>query len=281
MCARTLALKSWDGDLLSGMGRARAAAAFRACDRFQRRNLSRLAARRWRIASTFMRATRAVMASRRCPRRRAWRGLDDLSRRSRSAIAGWTGADDPRRPFDGRDDEPDGGGAAAATVRALVLIEPVLVPAKTSVVQSTRGNETGAADRAEKRRDVFRVAGEASKLLSRPRRVQDLAGRDRARLPERRIGAGGRRHAPALPPRLGSGRLSLHAARRLSTRRALALPRDHHPRPTDGTASAGEVAIFQRLYPATRVVPQAGATHFLPMEYPEMVREEIARMVSL
>ncbi|MBV9992035.1 MAG: alpha/beta hydrolase [Alphaproteobacteria bacterium] len=45
----------------------------------------------------------------------------------------------------------------------------------------------------------------------------------------------------------------------------------------DGTASAGEVAIFERLYPATRVIAKAGATHFLPMEFPQVVRDEILK----
>jgi pimeloyl-ACP methyl ester carboxylesterase len=46
----------------------------------------------------------------------------------------------------------------------------------------------------------------------------------------------------------------------------------------DGTASEGEVAIFKRLYPATRVLSQPGATHFLPMEFPDVVRAEILKM---
>lgn len=46
----------------------------------------------------------------------------------------------------------------------------------------------------------------------------------------------------------------------------------------DGTAGESEVAIFKRLCPEARVLSQPGATHFLPMEFPQIVREEIVRM---
>ena len=46
----------------------------------------------------------------------------------------------------------------------------------------------------------------------------------------------------------------------------------------DGTASESEVAIFKQLYPATRVVLHPDATHFLPMEFPELVRDEIRKI---
>jgi pimeloyl-ACP methyl ester carboxylesterase len=47
-----------------------------------------------------------------------------------------------------------------------------------------------------------------------------------------------------------------------------------------GTASENEVAIFKRLYPATRAIAQPDATHFLPMEFPGLVRDEIVRIAS-
>lgn len=46
---------------------------------------------------------------------------------------------------------------------------------------------------------------------------------------------------------------------------------------TGSTAGDNEIAIFRRLYPATRVIAQAGASHFLPMEFPDLVREEILK----
>jgi pimeloyl-ACP methyl ester carboxylesterase len=41
------------------------------------------------------------------------------------------------------------------------------------------------------------------------------------------------------------------------------------------TSGASELEAFARLYPKTRVVEQKGASHFLPMEFPQIVREEI------
>jgi pimeloyl-ACP methyl ester carboxylesterase len=47
------------------------------------------------------------------------------------------------------------------------------------------------------------------------------------------------------------------------------------------TSSAGELATIQRLYPSARIVAQKGASHFLPMEYPQAVRDEILRSAAL
>ena len=109
-------------------------------------------------------------------------------------------------------------------VRALVLIEPVLVP------KSVAPGDNEMARRAEKRRDVFASLDEAFALY-RGRGAfktwQDETLRDY--LP-RRIGTGRRRHAPFLPPGLGGGGFPHHAARRIGTRRAPALSRDAHSR---------------------------------------------------
>lgn len=45
-----------------------------------------------------------------------------------------------------------------------------------------------------------------------------------------------------------------------------------------GTARANEVAIVARLKPDARIVKVPGATHFLPMERPDIVQDEIERM---
>lgn len=156
-------------------------------------------------------------------------------------------------------------------VRALVLVEPVLVP------KHIGPGDNELARRAEKRRDVFpsldavwaayrgrgafktwpdetvrdylegglepfedgmrltcRPAWEAEDFRSTPGGVSELAGRLRC------------------PVTLIHGE-------------------------TGSTAGDGEVAIFRDLYPATRVIRQAGASHFLPMEFPDLVRDEILR----
>jgi pimeloyl-ACP methyl ester carboxylesterase len=46
------------------------------------------------------------------------------------------------------------------------------------------------------------------------------------------------------------------------------------------TSSAGELDNIRRLYPAARIVAQKGASHFLPMEYPQLVRDEILRSAA-
>lgn len=47
----------------------------------------------------------------------------------------------------------------------------------------------------------------------------------------------------------------------------------------DGTASEREVQTVARLHGNARIVKVPGATHFLPMERPDIVREEIERIV--
>ena len=47
-----------------------------------------------------------------------------------------------------------------------------------------------------------------------------------------------------------------------------------------GTAQDGEVQTFVHGLPQTRVIKVKDATHFLPMEFPELVREEIHNMAD-
>jgi pimeloyl-ACP methyl ester carboxylesterase len=44
--------------------------------------------------------------------------------------------------------------------------------------------------------------------------------------------------------------------------------------------SRDEVEIFRRLCPQARIVPRKDASHFLPMEHPELVREEILKIAA-
>jgi pimeloyl-ACP methyl ester carboxylesterase len=46
----------------------------------------------------------------------------------------------------------------------------------------------------------------------------------------------------------------------------------------DGTASEREVQSVARLHGNARIVKVPGATHFLPMERPDIVRAEIERI---
>jgi len=156
-------------------------------------------------------------------------------------------------------------------VRALVLVEPVLMP------KGVGPGDNELARRAERRRDAFASLDEAFVLYR---------------------GRGAFKTWPdeTLRDYLRGGLERMEDGMRLSCRPAWeaedfrstppgvsALARDLRCPVTlihakGGTASESEVAIFRELYPATRVVLQPDATHFLPMEFPELVRDEIRKI---
>jgi pimeloyl-ACP methyl ester carboxylesterase len=156
-------------------------------------------------------------------------------------------------------------------VRALVLVEPVLMP------QGIGPGDNELARRAEKRRDAFASLEEAFALYRGRGAFKtwpDETLRDY-------LCGGFERTADGM-------RLSCRPAWEAEDFRSTppgvsALARDLHCPVTliharDGTASESEVTIFRGLYPATRVVLQPDATHFLPMEFPELVRDEIRKI---
>jgi pimeloyl-ACP methyl ester carboxylesterase len=156
-------------------------------------------------------------------------------------------------------------------VRALVLVEPVLMP------KDVGPGDNELARRAEKRRDAFASLDEAFALYR---------------------GRGAFKTWPddTLHDYLAGGLELSGDGMRLSCRPAWeaedfrstpsgvsALARDLrcpvtliHAR--SGTASENEIALFKRLYPATSVVLHPDATHFLPMEFPQLVRDEITKI---
>ena len=158
-------------------------------------------------------------------------------------------------------------------VRALVLVEPVLVP------KNIAAGDNELARRAEKRRDAFASREEVFTLYR---------------------GRGAFRTWPdeTLRDYLRGGFLPADGGVRLACRPAWEA-QDFRSTPpgvselareircpvtlihaANGTAPENEVAIFKRLCPATRVIAKEGATHFLPMESPELVQEEIVRIAS-
>jgi len=156
-------------------------------------------------------------------------------------------------------------------VRALVLAEPVLVPKDVTVGASE------LSKRAIKRRDSFATLQEA---------LDTYRGRGAFKTwPDETIRAyleGG------LEPFEGGMRLTCRPAWEAEDFRSAppgmsGLAAQIRCPVTlihaeDGTAGAGEVAIFQRLCPQARIVAQPDATHFLPMEFPQAVRDGILRM---
>jgi pimeloyl-ACP methyl ester carboxylesterase len=158
-----------------------------------------------------------------------------------------------------------------ARVRALVLVEPVLVP------KGMMPGDNELARRAEKRRDSFASLDEAFALYRGRGAFKtwpDETLRDYLR--------GG------LEPTADGMRLACRPAweaedfrstppgvSELAAQLRCPVTLIHA---ADGTASPNEVEIFKRLCPETRVIAVPGATHFLPMEFPELVRKEIARI---
>ena len=168
-------------------------------------------------------------------------------------------------------------------VRALVLAEPVLIPAKarlTALLARVVGRDRpDLADRAAKRRGTF-ASFEAALAAYRGRGAFKT-------WPEETVAdylKGG------LAPATDGVRLCCTPSWEAETFRgtpsgAARLARMVRCpvtliRAADGTASASEVAAFARAHPATRVVKRRGASHFLPMEFPELVREEILRIAK-
>lgn len=182
--------------------------------------------------------------------------------------------------------------AAAARpdlVRALVLIEPVFVPALVSllyrlsrIVGLGRPRVLDFIERAARRRDTF-VSMEAAEKAFRGRgalrnwpeeMVHDyVAG---GTVPT----ADGRVRLACAPRVEAEGFAATPAALyRLAAKLQCPVTLIHGGNP-DSSCRAREAAIFARLKPGTRIVTVAGAGHFLPMERPDIVRDEITRLAS-
>ncbi|MBV8976790.1 MAG: alpha/beta hydrolase [Alphaproteobacteria bacterium] len=156
-------------------------------------------------------------------------------------------------------------------VQALVLAEPVLVP------QGAPTGENELSLKAARRRDVFASADEA---------FEAYLGRGAFKTwPQETLRdylCGG------LEPFEGGVRLRCRPSWESEDFRSTpagvaALARRVRCTVTliygaQGTASQGEVALFRQLHPETRVIAEAKASHFLPMEFPALVRAEILRL---
>jgi pimeloyl-ACP methyl ester carboxylesterase len=170
-------------------------------------------------------------------------------------------------------------------VRGLVLVEPVLVPSmhlgRLLGLLGIRGMEPSLADRAAKRRDTFASLDMA---------LAAYRGRGAFKTwPEEMIRdylEGGM----TLDSTTGNAHLTCTPAWEADTFRGTPLGAAKLSRLVkcpvtlihgeNGTAPAGEVQRFLSGHPATRVVKVAGASHFLPMERPDIVHEEIGRLTD-
>jgi pimeloyl-ACP methyl ester carboxylesterase len=170
-------------------------------------------------------------------------------------------------------------------VRGLVLVEPVMVPLFTRLFMflariSGGTPEPNLADRAEQRRDTF-----ASLDAARA----SYTGRGAFRTwPAETVGdylrggllADPDTHAMRLACRPAWEAATFRAAPSGMARlvRRVKCPVTIVYGTVGSTCREREVDVFRRA--GARVVKVDGASHFLPMEHPELVREEIARLAA-
>jgi len=169
-------------------------------------------------------------------------------------------------------------------VRALVFAEPVLVSADAyaQAAQNPQQQRPNLADMASRRRQVFPSMDDArgryrgrGAFTTWPDEMLDdyLRG---GMIPtgngdEVRLACSGEweavtfRNAP-----LGIARLAANVKCPLTVLHA-------GEGSTDGTARASEVELVKRLKPDAKIVAVPRTTHFLPMENPQAVRDEILR----
>lgn len=171
--------------------------------------------------------------------------------------------------------------AAAHTpgrVRALLLIEPVLIP------RLRQGAEEGAGDlarRAERRRDVF-PSFEAAYNAYRGRGIF-------ASWPDGTVAD--YLHGGLIAGDDGSVRLACTPEWEAAIFRGA----PHHTAPLagevrcpmtivvgtqDSAANQQQLSVIRKLRPDARIVVVEGASHFLPMERPDVVRDELLRLAQ-
>jgi len=170
-------------------------------------------------------------------------------------------------------------------VKALVLVEPVLIPsidAFTGQLRRLAGikpQQPNLADRAARRREIYASFDEVLFAYRGRGAFQtwpEETLRDYLRGGLLPTGNGTEVRLACAPSweaenfRSGPPGIS-RLARQLRCPLTLIIGEN-------GTASEQEVANIERLHKPTRVVRVPGATHFLPMERPDIVREEIERI---
>jgi len=172
-----------------------------------------------------------------------------------------------------------------ARVRGLVLVEPVMVPLFARLFMalarlSGKNLEPNLADRAEQRRDTFPSLDAA---------LASYTGRGAFRTwPAETVGdylrggltADPDTHAMRLACRPSWEAATFRAAPSVMARlvRHVKCPVTIIYGTVGSTCRESEVDVFRRA--GARIVKVDGASHFLPMEHPEIVRDEIARMAA-
>ena len=165
-----------------------------------------------------------------------------------------------------------------ARVRALVLVEPVLVP-ENRPTATPPDAPPNLAVRAAKRRAVFASANAAFESY-RGRGAfttwPDAMLRDYLKGGLIATGSGEEVRLACAPAwESQSFESTPTGAAKLAAKVRCPLTVLHA---SDGTAGSAQIAELMRAKPDAHIVHVPGATHFLPMEHPERVREEILRI---
>jgi pimeloyl-ACP methyl ester carboxylesterase len=167
-------------------------------------------------------------------------------------------------------------------VRGLVLVEPVMVPLLAQfLLRFVRGSEPNIADRAAQRRDTFPSFDAA---------LAAYTGRGAFKSWPNTTIADYLRGGLVADPETHWMRLACKPSWEAATFRAAPFGRARLARRVScpitvlyGTVAStcrdSEVAVFKRA--GARTVKVDGASHFLPMEHPDLVREEIVRMAAI
>lgn len=166
-------------------------------------------------------------------------------------------------------------------VRGLVLVEPVMIPLMAQFLfRLAQGSEPNIADRAAQRRDTFpsfdaALAAYTGRGAFKSWPTDTLAGYLRGGLiadPEAHVV----RLACKPSWEAATFRAAPYGKARLARR--VSCPITVLYGTIASTCRDSEVEVFKRA--GARVVKIDGASHFLPMEHPDRVREEIARMAT-
>ncbi|HUO94331.1 MAG TPA: alpha/beta hydrolase [Rhizomicrobium sp.] len=178
--------------------------------------------------------------------------------------------------------------AAAAEperVRGLVLVEPVMIPAVAGLLQvfaRLRGSNPGPnlADRAEQRRDTFASFDAALTAYTGRGAFKSWQSGTLADYLHGGLIEDPETHAVKLACRPSweaeTFRTTPYGMARLVRR--VKCPVTVLYGTIASTCRDSEAEVFRRA--GARVVRVDGASHFLPMEHPDLVREEIAKMAA-
>jgi pimeloyl-ACP methyl ester carboxylesterase len=166
-------------------------------------------------------------------------------------------------------------------VRGLVLVEPVMVPLLARfLLYFARSSQPNLADRAAQRRDTFPSFDAALAAYTGRGAFKSWQNATVADYLRGGLIPDAETHAMRLACKPSWEAATFRAAPfgRARLARRVSCPITLLYGTIASTCRDSEVEVFKRA--GARIVKVDGASHFLPMEYPDRVREEIARMAA-